>query len=142
MAKSIHEAFSTNEQVENEGQWFNFGPSPLGPDQRVKLARMSRSNKKYTTAVQSFSDKYERQLHAKTLAEEVAHEAMLEIFCKTVLVDWEGIPNGDGTELLPYSYENARDLMNTLPEFYKELQELAQAREHYQQQRNEETAGN
>jgi hypothetical protein len=141
MSKSIYDAFETSEAAENEGQWFNYGPGPLGEDQRFLLARMARSNKRYTRAVQNFSDRYDRQMQAKTLSEEVAYEAMLDIFCTTVLLDWSGITTRSG-EPLPFSVQAAKELMHSLPDLYADLQALAQSREHYRQALNEEDAGN
>jgi hypothetical protein len=139
--KSIYEAFKTSEQAENEGQWFNYGPGPLGSDQRFLLARTSRANKRYTEAIRRMSEKYGQQIEAKTLSDDVAFEMMLKIFCTTVLIDWDGIAGPDGNEL-PYSVDAAVMLMRDLPDLYADLQANAGSREHYLQKQLEADAGN
>jgi hypothetical protein len=138
---SIYKVFKTSEQAENEGQWFDYGPGPSGENQRFCLARMGRSNKKYTGAIQRMQTEYGRQLDSGTLADSVAHEVLLHIFCTTILVNWTGICD-ENDEALPYSVENAKQLLTDLPDLYQELQSLAQSREHYRLQQNEADAGN
>lgn len=139
--KSIYDAFKTSEQAENEGQWFNYGTGPSGCDQRFLLARTSRANKKYTEAVRRMSEKYGRQIEAGTLADDVAYELMLKIFCSHVLIGWDGITTPDGDDL-PYSVNAAMELMRALPDLYEDLQRNAASREHYLQKQVEEDAGN
>lgn len=139
--KSIYEVFKTSTQAENEGQWFNYGPGPSGRDQRFLLARMSRSNKAYTAAVQRMHSAYGKQIEAGTLADETAFEVLLDVFCSCVLLDWDGIFGPDGKEIA-FSKNAAVQLMTDLPDLYQELQALAQKREHYLEKQKEEDAGN
>jgi hypothetical protein len=139
--KSIYDVFKTDEQAENEGAWFNYGPGPSGHDQKFLLARASRSNKKYTKALQRMQERYGKQIESGTLADDTAYELLLKVFCTTVLLDWTGICGQDGVEL-PYSTETAISLMRELPDLYAELQAHAGSREHFRRVSNEETAGN
>ena len=143
MSKSIYDAFKTSSEAENDGQWFNYGVGPLGQPQRFKLARKSRSNKAYARAVQRHLDKYGPQLEARTMDEDTADDLLLDVFCRTILVDWSGIPDPeDPDKPLPYSVEAAKELMRALPALYEELNSRAENREYFLAKQSEELLGN
>jgi hypothetical protein len=140
--KNIYEVFKTNEQAENEGLWFGgYGQSPSGRKTRFLLARMSRSNKAYTNAVQRMHDEYGQQLEMGTLDDDTAFELMLDIFVNTVLLDWDGVADRDGNDL-PFSKENAKRVLTDLPDLYADLNARANKRDYFLEKRKEEDAGN
>lgn len=141
MAKSIYKVFKTSTQAENNGQWFNYGEGPTGRDQRILLARMGPSNKRFSAAYERFQREFGRQVDSGTLANETARAAMVEMMADSIVLNWEGICDENGQEL-PYSRENVIKVLTDLPEFFHELRDLASKREHYLEQQDREDAGN
>lgn len=121
---SIFDQFETNVNKENDGVFVDYGQNKDGSIIRFKIASMTSSNKKWTKAMLEMSNKYKLQMKSKTLSDKQSEEIVMTVFCKTILVDWENVQTREG-ETIPYSYENAVELMKKLPRLYKDLNEYA-----------------
>lgn len=73
---------------------------------------------------------YRHQTRTNTLSDEKTDELELEVFCTAVLIHWDGVTDRDG-QPLPYSKENAIQLMKELPYLRQLLSEFARNVENY-----------
>lgn len=116
--------FKSNPKREGEGFWLELSKNKDGTIPRFLLARMSPSNRKYVTTLESEVKPHRRAIELGTLAEDAADELNIKIFCRSILLGWEHIqPKDDGIEV-PYSESNAIDLLNK-PEWQDLVQHLS-----------------
>ncbi len=73
---------------------------------------------------------YRHQTRTNTLSDEKTEELELEVFCTAVLVDWDGVTDKSGS-VLPYSRQNAIQLMKELPYLHNLLGQLSRDIENY-----------
>jgi hypothetical protein len=141
MGKGIYEVFETSLEAENEGQWCDYGEGPSGKKQRILLARMAPSNKKFQAAYDRFQREYGRQSDAGTLANDTARAAMIVMMADSIILQWEGFCDRDGVEM-PYCKENVIKLLTDLPDFFTEMREQASGRENFLKIQDVADAGN
>lgn len=130
MGKSIFQMYETSEQAENEGQWLNYGPGPNGKDQRVLVARMGPSNKKFSVAYERFTREFGKQMDVNSLEDETVRAATAHIMADTVVLDWDNVCGRDGKPI-PYSKTAVYDLLLELHEFMQDLILEARRRENF-----------
>jgi hypothetical protein len=121
---SIFKQFQTDKSKELEGIDVEFGANEDGSVPTFKLARMCRSNKKYTKAIEAATKPVQRLIELGTLKDSQGESIMLDVFVSTILLGWENIVGPDGHKI-PFSKENAKSLMIQLPDLYDELQDKA-----------------
>lgn len=122
---------TTSAALEQGGTWVTpFGPEADGYPAFL-LARMGGRNQKYSRAVQSRLQQYQRLISTQrdnpdqgTL--DLVSEKTKEAFCEAVLLDWRNVLDGDNKPL-EFSKENAMILVNKIPEIYETLLGLAQS---------------
>lgn len=116
-----------NPDVAQEGLWVGFPDNADKTIPAVKLARMSKANKRYWAAMSDAQKKYRRQLQTETLTPDQDAAISLEVFCNTIVLDWRHIqPEDDGVDI-PFNKENVKALLEN-PEwevFYSMLVEEA-----------------
>ena len=128
--EALRRSFGTSKDAEKRGVWVK-PPLDEDIDCAFLLARMSRVNRNWATKVTKVYRQKRRKLDAGALTDEETLEATKRIFCETVLLDWRGINNKEGTPI-PYSVEAAIQIMTELPDLYDYLQEEAQSLLTYQ----------
>jgi hypothetical protein len=127
---SLRDKFKTDNDAAREGVWFEFPANSDGTVPAIKLARMSRHNKRYTLAMRRMSSKYETESGVadfSSLSEDQAEALLLDVFIDTVLIDWRNIQPEDDGEVLAYSKEAAKQLLGdpSWLDLYTDLNEKA-----------------
>lgn len=112
-----------------------------GKEVAVIIARMSKSNPHYQSALARITKPHTRQLQLKTLSEETMEAFLLEAFAETILLGWENMPDKAGN-ILQYSKENVIEQMTALPDLYDELNAKANDISLFRLDEMEETAKN
>ena len=123
MASSLFKTFATNKDSETKGTRITFGG-----DESFLIARMGRTNKRYQLAVEAASKEHKIAIRNETLDPAIDEAITLDVFLKTVLLDWSGVkvPEVFGVdEEVGYNYDNGKKLMLALPELYTNLREQA-----------------
>lgn len=120
--KSVYDMFKTSEKNEKEGIVVDYGPGAG----KFRIARMGGSNSAFSRYHTARLKPYKYQIERETISEEILKDIMLDSFVKHVLLSWEGVRGENGKEI-PFSEENAKALMQALPELYADL--LNQARD-------------
>jgi hypothetical protein len=138
---SIFNQFETNQDAEKEGVWVEYGENDDGSVPAFKISRMSKSNKKYSKALERATRPHRRAIELETMKDDTAERVFLEVFVDTVLLDWKNIKTRKGEEMV-FSKKSALDLMKSLPELYDDLQDKAKKASLFRQDVLEEEAGN
>jgi hypothetical protein len=138
---SIFNQFETNQDAERDGVWVEYGDNDDGTVPAFKIARMSKSNKKYSKALDRATRPHRRAIELETLKEDTADRVFLEVFVDTVLLDWKNIKSRSGEEMA-FNKKSAFELMKQLPELYDDLQDKAKKAALFRQEVLEEEAGN
>lgn len=139
----LFKQFETNTAKEVDGVdvAFHEAINDDGSVPTFTLARMGKSNKAYSKALEAATRPYRRQVELGTLKAEVAEELFLDVFVSTILKGWHNILAKDGTEM-QFNKQNARSLLKALPEVYERLQEEAKMAANFRDAGLEEEAKN
>lgn len=122
--------FATDLGLEEEGVWVD-----IGEGAQLKVARVG--NPRYRSRVRELSKPYKRQIRADILPEDMSDEIVLRAFSETILLDWKGIEDDNG-EPIPYSHENAYELLKGLRDFRTLVADVAQEQETFRRVEAEE----
>lgn len=121
---SLFDTFETDENVEKEGLFLNYGKNRDGTDICIKIARAGGSNTAYHKAINRKMKPYARQYQAGVMDVEVQAKILKEAFAETVVIGWEHVQEKDGTEI-QFSRENCIKLFDRLPDLFVDIQEQA-----------------
>jgi hypothetical protein len=131
---SLRGTFKTNKTKEVEGV-----DIPVGINEHnkqpitIKISRMSRSNKRYTKALEEATRIHSAAINNETLDNEIGSSILREVFADTVLLGWGNLPKSELTgndadkDELPYSRENALALFEELPDLYDDWEKRAKS---------------
>ena len=126
---SLKSLYKSDPVASVEGVWITYPRNTDGSQPRFKISRMNgAANKKYAKELDSATRPYRRELELETLDEEVSDKLMLDVFCRTILLDWEHVQPDDDGEELTFSFENATGFLGKpeWSELYQDLRERAQ----------------
>lgn len=122
--------YKINVDKADEGEWLEFSSNSDDTIPRFKLARMYQGNKKYQAALKKATAPVRKAIEMEMLSDEKATKISLRVFVDTILLDWQNVqPADDGVEL-PFTTENAlelledpawRELYNTILEFSQKV---------------------
>ena len=136
MSDSIFSMFATSSDLEKEGVWLDYGNGA-----QIKLARAGGANEKFRQALTARMKPHRRLLDADQMPEALASQIMQEVYARTVVLDWRGVKDLNGTDL-PYSYENVIKAFEAFPDFYQDIVTQAQKLSLYRRAEEEQAAGN
>jgi hypothetical protein len=90
----------------------------------IRIARMSKSNKRYAKALELATRPHQSAIENETLDNELGDTILREVFVDTILLSWKNLPKSEltgddkDTAELPFSRENALALFEELPGVY------------------------
>jgi len=128
MTNPLYDLFNSDKSTESEGKWVY--PAGEGKDlPAFKVARAGGSNKAFTKAQMANLKPNQRliQANAKNPSPEVLEiiqKAQKDSFVTACMMDWKNVQSVDGTPL-SFSKENAKMLMDKLPDLYDFLYDAA-----------------
>lgn len=117
---SLYSLFETNENLEQDGIWIEYGPASNGKPIRIKIARSGGSNKEFNKRLEKATKPYRKIINS--LNNEKAEEIYLQVFAETVVLAWENVENRSGSEM-EFNIGNVLKLFNELPELYRDLRD-------------------
>jgi len=124
---SLYGSYKTDATVENEGAWF-----PYGDGVCIRLARAGGANKNFLRCAEVFSNKYRAQLNRKQLPNDVALDAIIELYADAVVIAWEGVTDENGDDLV-CTKSNVIKVLTDLPDLFAQVQEDATEREAFKE---------
>jgi hypothetical protein len=135
----VFKEFQTDERKENEGVWVELGDKDEnGKAPRIKIAR-SR-NPKYVKMFNRLMKPYKRLWDQDKLPQETLQKILIRTIAKTVLLDWEGLKQGD--QELIYSEKEAIRLLTELKDFRDLIASYSSEMELFKTEQDEEAEKN
>lgn len=142
---SLFKNLKTNTDLEVKGVWLNFG------DAEIKIARAGGANIEYAKAEDRYFEPHRRAADLGILAEDVANEALRNVFTDTVILGWR-TKQADGTYVdtiegpdgqpLTFTRDNVMMVMKELPELFRMIRQYANQWKIFQQRSREIASGN
>lgn len=147
---SLFDLYGTDEKKEVEGVEVTFPPNDDGSVPVFIIAATSKSNQKYSKALENATKPWRRNIEA--MGSQNAERIYREVFVKTVLKGWknvqvpqklvehfEGVAESGN---IPFNEKNAVALFEKLPRLYDDLTQRAGSVELFREAQREEEAGN
>jgi hypothetical protein len=126
-------SFATDANKEVDGVWHD-----IGDGARIKVARMF--NPAHQQVLDRMRKPHAAQLRRGSLPDETARAITVASMAEAVLVDWDGIKDGD-TEV-PYSKDKALEYLKAYKDFAELVASLAGDAAAYREQVDEDAEGN
>jgi len=136
---SLFDQYETDAKKEQEGVEVPLLPNTDGSVPTFVLAATSKTNSKYTKALNKATKPYRRNMDA--VSDEHAESIYQDVFVKHVLKSWRNVQERDGT-VIEYNPANAVALFKRLPRLYDALIERANSLELFRDAEREGDAGN
>lgn len=122
---SLQSQFKMDATKETEGVDVKVGvTNPDGTEPTFRLLRRSPQNQRYAKTLEKEAQPFRRLLELGTLDAKVSQKILRTTFCRAVLIGWSNVQNTKD-EPIPYSFVNAMQLFEELPELYEMLAEEA-----------------
>lgn len=130
---SLRKTFKTDKAAEVDGVWLEIGINDHnGLPIKIKLSRMSSSNKRYTKALNTATKPHQSSIQNDALDNELARKLLREVFAETVLLGWENLPkseltgNDNDKDELEFTKENILAMFDEMPDLYDDWEARAQ----------------
>jgi|SRR6185369_12149685 hypothetical protein len=114
----------------------------------IRVARMSRSNKRYAKALEEATRPHSAAIANETLDNDLGNALLRNVFVDTILLGWTNLPKSELTgdeadsDLLPFTRENAIALFDEMPDMYDDWEKRAKATANFRDAEREKAAGN
>ncbi|MFA7063658.1 MAG: hypothetical protein WC132_05935 [Methanomethylophilus sp.] len=121
---SLYKLFKTNENLETDGIWLEYGQTADGKPVRIKIARAGGHNVAFAKALEKATRPYKKAIQTGTLDDKTATRLYREVFADTVVLDWINVEGPDG-QPMDFNKENVLKLFEDLPDLFADLREQA-----------------
>lgn len=121
---SLYKLFKTNENLETDGIWLEYGQTADGKPIRIKIARAGGHNVAFAKALEKATRPYKKAIQTGTLDDKTATRLYREVFADTVVLDWINVEGPDG-QPMDFNKENVLKLFEDLPDLFADLREQA-----------------
>lgn len=121
---SLYSLFKTDEKLESDGIWLEYGETETGDPIRIKIARSGGHNVAFAKALNKATRPYKKALQTGSLDEKTADRLYRDVFAETVVLDWANVQGPDGS-LLEFSKENVLKVLQDLPDLYADIREAS-----------------
>ena len=127
MSSNLHKLFKMDSSLEQDGVWFEVTDTT-----KFKIRRFGGSNTKLSAAYAKHYKTKARLIESGQLPENESRRIFTSIFVESCLVGWEGVTDEDGNEI-PFTVENAMNLLSDLPELFDTLWGEAKNQNNYRE---------
>lgn len=117
--KSTYSAYKTDAARETKGVLLD-----LGDAGKFRIARAGGANATFQKRLAALTKPHRRAIQTGNVDEDVANRLMVQVYCETVLLGWEGVTDEDGAEL-GFSVAAAVKLLVDLPDLFKDIRQTA-----------------
>lgn len=121
---SLYKLFKTNENLETDGIWLEYGQTEKGEPVRIKIARAGGHNVAFSKALEKATRPYKKAIQTGMLDNKTADKLYKEVFADTVVLDWINVEGPDGKPM-EFKRENVLKLFEDLPDLFADLREQA-----------------
>ena len=120
---SLRSQFGSDKSKEQQGVWIDICENDDGTQCRMKIGRMSITNKKFARETAKRAKKYRGRMDSIPLEKQLKDN--IEVFVDTTLFGWENVVDyrqtvdeGKPLPQLPFTRDNAIWLLNDLPSLF------------------------
>ena len=138
---NLYSQFQTDENLEKEGIWIQYGETDKGEPIRIKIARAGGQNIKFTKALDHATKPYRKAIQTNSLDAKTADSLYRNAFIDTVVLDWVNVEDRDGKKM-DFNKENCLKLFKDLPDLFNDLREQAANASLFREHVREEDLGN
>jgi tRNA splicing endonuclease len=136
---NIHTIFSTDKKLEEDGAWVEVN-GLYGLKIKVRRLRSDASLKAYERLVRETYG--EGKLRTpKDINPDQSLDILKQQLAEAVLIDWQNLRDTESGELIPYSVETARELMD-INDFREFVYQAANERDTFRDKANADAEGN
>ena len=121
---SLYKLFKTNENLETDGIWLEYGQTADGKPIRIKIARAGGHNSAFSKALEKATRPYRKAIQTGMLDNKTADKLYKDVFADTVVLDWINVEGPDGKPM-EFQRENVLKLFEDLPDLFADLREQA-----------------
>lgn len=121
---SLYKLFKTNENLETDGIWLEYGQTEKGEPVRIKIARAGGHNVAFSKALEKATRPYKKAIQTGMLDNKTADKLYKDVFADTVVLDWINVEGPDG-QPMEFKRENVLKLFEDLPDLFADLREQA-----------------
>jgi len=146
---SLRKTFKTDATAEVEGVWLEVAVNDHnGKPIRIKISRMSASNKRYTKELNRVTKPHQSAIQNDALDNDLARKMLQEVFADTVLLDWENLPKSEltgneaDTDELEFNRDNVLALFKEMPDLYDDWESRAQKSSVFRESERENASKN
>lgn len=126
------ESYIPDRDLESTGVWF-----ALPGGRKVLCRRAGGSNTRFRRVYDQRIRPHRREMERGTLDEKIAEEILLDVYVRTVFVDWSGFNAKDGSEY-PFSEEAVKAFFTAYSELFQLVMDKAGAAQNFAVQEVEE----
>lgn len=138
---SLYKQFKTNEALETEGVWLEYGQTDAGQPIRLKIARSGGKNTAFSKALEKATRPYRKAIQTGMMENTTADRLYKEVFAETVVLDWINVEGPDGKPL-EFKKENVLQVFEDLPDLFNDLREQAANVALFREEVREDDLGN
>jgi len=140
----MYDVFETDEDLETSGIYLDYG------DFKIKIASAGQGNKKYVRYAEKALKPVRKAMQAGALSNERSQAIMSDIYAKCIVLDWQTLVDGEYKsgletregEIIPFNYENVKQVFMDLPNLFIDIQEQANSIANFRKAELEDEAGN
>lgn len=138
---NLYKLFKTDENLEKDGVWLQYGETEDGQPIRIRIARAGGGNTKFAKELEKRTRPYRKALQNGTLDDKTADRIYKEVYAETVVLEWQNITDQDGN-LLDFSVENILKVFKDLPDLFRDIQEQSNNVAIFREEMRESDLGN
>lgn len=138
---SLYKLFKTDQNLETDGIFIEYGTDDDGKPIRIKIARAGGSNKAFSKQLEKATRPYRKAIQSGMLDNATADRLYKDVFADTVVLGWENVKGADGKDL-PFNRENVLKLFEDLPDLFADLREQASSVALFREEVAEQDLGN
>lgn len=116
----IFQQFDMNETATVEGIPVRFSPNDDGTIPTIYVGRLGLMNKRYSSAFDKLIEPWKDKIGLPGFTIPGFEDISREAFVRGCITKWENVQDENGVEI-PFSVENALDLLKKLPELSRAL---------------------
>jgi hypothetical protein len=146
---SLRKTFKTDAVSEVEGVWLDVAINDNNNKAiRIKISRMSASNKRYTKTLNSVVKPHQSAIQNDALDNDLARKMLQEVFADTILLAWQNLPKSEltgvttDTKDLEFNRENILALFAEMPDLYDDWEARASKASVFREAEREEATKN
>jgi hypothetical protein len=128
--------FGSDAAKETDGVVIQYGTTL-----RVRLARAGGANISFAKVMEEVRRPFARIIANELLPEETARTMLYEAYARSVVKEWSGMLDDNGTEI-PFSVENCITAFEKYPDFFQFVFQESQRLANYRKQTREDEAKN